>query len=78
MKHIGKTNITDVDASTGEKAARLVRLNAAADEQSRRISHEATYSLAGPQHRRIAAKSPSIPLYKGGIFPRSFKVPVVP
>ena len=34
MKHVGKTNITDVDAASGEKATGLVRLNTAADERS--------------------------------------------
>ena len=32
MQHIRKTNIADVDAASGEKAARLVWFNAAADE----------------------------------------------
>jgi hypothetical protein len=52
-----------------------VRLNAAADEQSRRISHEATYSLAGPQHRRIAAKSPLSHFTKGEFFHEVLKFP---
>ena len=32
MEHVGKANITDIDAASGEKAARLVRFNAAPDE----------------------------------------------
>jgi hypothetical protein len=32
VQHVGKAKISHVDAASSEKAARLVRLNAAADE----------------------------------------------
>jgi hypothetical protein len=39
MKHVGQANIAHVDAAPREKAARLVRLNAAADEPSSGFRH---------------------------------------
>ncbi|HEY7316868.1 MAG TPA: hypothetical protein VIE89_04780, partial [Candidatus Binatia bacterium] len=51
MQHVRKVNITNVDATSGEKATRLLRLNTAANKRRGSIRHGGVYSLARPQHR---------------------------